>query len=67
MKNVKHRLGNGCGTWKIRSSVLHARANLTKILMLMEKFQSFRIRCIMLILDILKNIHLIRSNHYLTI
>lgn len=35
---------------KSRSSALNSRTDLTKILMLIEKFQAFHIRCIMLIL-----------------
>jgi len=36
---------------KSRSSALNPRTALTKILMLIGKFQAFRIRCIMLILE----------------
>lgn len=36
---------------KSRSSALNSRTALTKILMLIEKFQAFRIRRIMLILE----------------
>ena len=40
---------------KSRSSALNPRTALTKILMLIGKFQAFRIRCIMLILEKLKD------------
>lgn len=40
---------------KSRSSALNSRTALTKTLILIEKIQAFRIRCIMLILEDLHN------------
>jgi len=41
---------------KSRSSALNPRTALTKILMLIGKFQAFRITCIMLILGFINNL-----------